>query len=63
MNFSDERKFRRWFIIFSAISLIILIVWNAVIFFQRLKEDERKKMNIWAAAQVSLDQADDNTDL
>ena len=63
MNFSDERKFRRWFIIFSAITLIILIVWNAVIFFQRLKEDERKKMNIWAAAQVSLDQADDNTDL
>jgi signal transduction histidine kinase len=63
MNFSDERKFRRWFIIFSAITLIILIVWNAIIFFQRLKEDERKKMNIWAAAQVSLDQADDNTDL
>lgn len=63
MNFSDERKFRRWFIIFSSITIISLIVWNAVIFFQRLKEDERRKMNVWAAAQVSLDQADDNTDL
>lgn len=63
MVFSDERKFRRWFIIISSITLIFLIVWNAVIFFQRLKEDERKKMNIWAAAQVSLDQADDHTDL
>ncbi len=63
MNFSDERKFRRWFLVFSSIAIIILIVWNTVIFFQRLKEDERRNMNVWAAAQVSLDQADENTDL
>ena len=63
MNFSDERKFRRWFLVFSSITIVVLIVWNTVIFFQRLKEDERRKMNIWAAAQVSLDQADENTDL
>lgn len=63
MYFSDERKFRRWFIIFSAITIIFLIIWNAVVFFQRLKEDERRNMNVWAAAQVSLDQADDDTNL
>ena len=63
MKFSDERSFRRWFIIFSSLAIILLIVWNAVIFFQQLKEDERRKMNIWASAQTSLAMASEDADL
>ncbi|NJW52997.1 sensor histidine kinase [Salinimicrobium oceani] len=63
MRFSDKRNFRRWFITVSSLIIITLIVWNAVAFFQRIKEEERQKMNIWAAAQVYLDQADTDTNL
>lgn len=63
MKFSDERSFRRWFIIFSSVAIILLIVWNAVLFFQQLKEDERRKMNIWASAQISLAVASEDADL
>lgn len=63
MNFSDEQNLRRWFIIVSSILITALIVWNAVVFFQSLKEDERRKMNVWASAQISLVQAEKNTDL
>lgn len=31
--------------------------------FERLKDDERDKMEIWAAAQAFLDKADDDTDI
>ncbi|HET8754123.1 MAG TPA: sensor histidine kinase, partial [Salinimicrobium sp.] len=63
MNFSEERSFRRWFIIISSLIITILIVWNAVIFFQSLKEDERRKMNIWTSAQLSLIQANEDMEL
>lgn len=63
MRFSDKRNFRRWFIILSSLIIITLIVWNAVSFFQRIKEEERRKMNIWASAQVYLDQVDTDTGL
>lgn len=63
MNFSDERKFNRWFIIFSCLVVVTLVLWNTTIFFQRLKEDERAKMNIWAKAQEELDDATDDSEL
>ena len=63
MRFSDKRIFRRWFIILTSLILISLIVWNAIAFFQRIKEEERQKMNIWASAQVYLDQVDTDTGL
>lgn len=63
MNFSDERSLVRWFIIISSLLIVALILWNTSIFFERLKEDERNKMEIWAAAQAFLDKADDNTDI
>ncbi|WP_029034015.1 sensor histidine kinase [Salinimicrobium terrae] len=63
MRFSDKRNFRRWFIILSSLVIVSLIVWNAVAFFQRIKEEERVKMNIWASAQVYLDQVDTDTGL
>lgn len=58
MNFSDERNFARWFIVFSSLLIVGLILWNTSIFFERLKDDERDKMEIWAAAQAYLDQTD-----
>jgi hypothetical protein len=55
MNFTDERNFNRWFIIISCLIVVGLVLWNTSIFFQRLKQDERAKMNIWAKAQEALD--------
>lgn len=63
MNFSDERNFARWFIIISSLIIIGLILWNTSIFFERLKQDERTKMEDWAAAQAFLDKASDDTDI
>ena len=57
MNFPDERNFNRWFIVISCLVVVGLVLWNTSIFFQRLKEDERAKMNIWAKAQQELDNA------
>ncbi|SKB47380.1 hypothetical protein SAMN05660776_1252 [Salegentibacter holothuriorum] len=55
MNFTDERRFNRWFIIISCFIVVALVLWNTSIFFQRLKEDERAKMSVWAKAQEALD--------
>ena len=55
MNFTDERTFNRWFIIISCLIVVSLVLWNTSIFFQRLKEDERAKMSVWAKAQEALD--------
>lgn len=55
MNFTDERTFNRWFIIISCFIVVGLVLWNTSIFFQRLKEDERAKMSVWAKAQEALD--------
>ncbi len=63
MNFSNERNLARWFIIISSLLIVGLILWNTSIFFERLKNDERDKMKVWAAAQAFLDKADDNTDI
>ena len=63
MRFSDKRNFRRWFIIITVLVIVGLIVWNAISFFQKIKEEERRKMNIWASAQVYLDQVDTDTGL
>lgn len=63
MRFSEKRNFRRWFIIISSLIIVTLIIWNAMVFFQRIKEEERVKMNIWTSAQVYLDQADTDTGL
>ncbi len=63
MIFTDERNFARWFIIISSLLIVGLILWNTSIFFERLKQDEREKMEIWASAQAFLDKADEDTDI
>lgn len=45
--------------IFSAVGvlLIILIVWNGLLFYDLIKKDEQQRMQIWTAAYQSINQA------
>ncbi|MFL1894691.1 sensor histidine kinase [Aquimarina sp. 2-A2] len=65
MNFSDERKLASYFIIVAVLSITGLVLWNTSLFLQRLKEDERIKMQVWAQSQKALnsEQSDDYLDL
>jgi signal transduction histidine kinase len=63
MLFSERRNTTRWIIVFISFLIISLILWNTYTFFQIFKNEERLKMNLWANAQKTLVNADENTDL
>lgn len=63
MQFSDKKNTTRWAIIFASFFIISLILWNTYTFFQIFKNEERLKMNLWANAQKTLKNADENTDV
>ena len=63
MQFSERRNTSRWIIIFASFLIISLILWNTYTFFQIFKNEERLKMNLWAKAQKTLINADENTDV
>ena len=63
MYFSDRRNTTRWVIILVSFCIISLILWNTYTFFQIFKNEERLKMNLWAKAQKTLINADENTDV
>jgi signal transduction histidine kinase len=63
MQFSDKRNTSRWVIIFASFLIISLILWNTYTFFQIFKSEERLKMNLWAQAQKSFINADQNADV
>ncbi len=44
----------RWLFIIATLFIIGLILWNTYAFFNQLKDSEREKMQIWAAAQIEL---------
>lgn len=46
----------RWFYILASVLIVSLIVWNTISFFNTLKENERAKMQIWAAALSEVNQ-------
>lgn len=50
----NKTAFSRWFFISASIIIISLILWNTFAFFNQLKDDERNKMKVWAAAQEEL---------
>jgi two-component system, sporulation sensor kinase D len=50
------KAFARWMIILAALGIITLVGYHTYSFFDRLKENERAKMKIWAAAQQDLDE-------
>ena len=63
MHFSDKRSTSRWIIIFVSFLIISLILWNTYTFFQIFKKEERLKMDLWAKAQKTLINAQENTDV
>lgn len=50
----NKKGLLRWFFVFLSIFIITLILWNTYVFFTQLKDNERDKMQIWAAAQQEL---------
>ena len=63
MQFSEKRNITRWFIILASFFIVILILWNTYNFFQVFKVEERTKMELWATAQKTLANANENTDI
>lgn len=49
-----NRNLIRWIIICSSLIIVSLILWNTYIFFQKFKQEQRIKMDIWANAQTEL---------
>ncbi|WP_417199557.1 sensor histidine kinase [Bizionia sp.] len=62
MLFSKYRNLTRYIIVAASFVIISLILWNTFVFFQHFKEEQRKKMDVWAAAQSDISQnfLDDN---
>ena len=50
----NKKALLRWFFVILSIFIISLILWNTYVFFNELKEKERRKMQIWAAAQEEI---------
>ena len=53
-----KREIVRWTLIATAFMVLLLILWNTYSFFQTYKEEERIKMEIWATASNTLNDAD-----
>ena len=63
MLFLEKRNTTRWIIIIASFVIVTLILWNTYNFFQIFKNEERIKMELWANAQKTFINADENTDL
>ena len=60
MNFNTDQRFIRWFIIFAAVVITALILWNVSLFFDQLKQAERDRMEIWATSMEAFNTEDIN---
>lgn len=56
---NNQKNIIRQVLIFTSFIIILLILWNTYIFFQKFKEEERTKMEIWASAQAEITQTKD----
>lgn len=63
MQFYERRNITRWIIIITSFVIVSLILWNTYSFFQIFKNEERIKMQNWAMAQKTVNNADLDTDL
>ncbi|WP_163393242.1 sensor histidine kinase [Flavobacterium limi] len=63
MSFSERTNTVRWIIISLCFLIISLILWNTYTFFQIFKNEERLKMNLFVNAQITIVNADENTDV
>lgn len=52
-----KKEIFRWTVIAMAFVTLLVILWNTYSFFQTYKEEERIKMNIWAEASNTLNDA------
>ena len=57
MDFSPKRKTTKYILLVSAFVVVLLILWNTNTFFEQFKEEERKKVQIWANALIELQQS------
>ena len=62
MTFSSYRNIIRWIIISASFIIISFILWNTYVFFQKLKSEERSKMNTWSIAQIDILKSMDDLD-
>ncbi len=63
MQFSNQKNITRWILITASFVIISLILWNTYTFFQIFKNEERVKMEHWAEALKSLNNAGVDTDI
>lgn len=59
---ANEKNYFRWAVLVFSVITVSVILWNTFVFFNDLKESERKKMEIWSDAYQELLQ-DDNLDV
>ncbi|WP_290696796.1 HAMP domain-containing sensor histidine kinase [Lacinutrix sp.] len=63
MFFTKNRQLIRWIIIIASFAIISLILWNTYTFFQKFKEEERAKMEIWSSAQKEISSTKENNNI
>nr|WP_294781194.1 HAMP domain-containing sensor histidine kinase [uncultured Flavobacterium sp.] len=63
MSFSERTNTTRWVIISVCFLIISLILWNTYTFFQIFKNEERLKMKLFVNAQITIVNANENTDV
>lgn len=63
MQFSNRKNSTRWILITASFVIIILILWNTYTFFQIFKNEERIKMEHWAEALKTFNNAGVDTDI
>lgn len=54
MKFNPKRRTSNIFLLISAFVVVSLILWNTNSFFEKFKEEERLKMENWAAAELEV---------
>src|SRR5690606_29672351 len=63
MNFSEQRNTLRWILILGSFVVVTLILWNTYVFFQKVKEEKRTKMELYAEAQRTFLSSDIDVDI
>ncbi len=55
MKFNPKQRTSNIILLVSAFVIVSLILWNTNIFFEKFKQEERLKIENWAAAQAEID--------
>lgn len=63
MNFNPKNKTTKILLMVGAFAIVSLILWNTNSFFEKFKEEERLKMEIWATAQTEFQLSSETEDL